>query len=69
MKLTATVTMKDNSTFDVGFDADSVASAQRCSEAAIGEGQWMKFDNVYLFPSSAHQVHYSQPELMVSGVA
>ena len=28
MKLTATVTMKDNSTFDVGFDADSVASAK-----------------------------------------
>jgi len=61
MKTIATVTMKDLSSFDVAVEVDNVPSAQRAAAEAIAGGDWMQFDNVYVFPNAAMQLHYTLP--------
>lgn len=65
MNLIATITMIDNSVIEVPFTAESTASAMRCTD---DKSQWLQFDNVFVFPCSAREIHYSDGSASFGGI-
>jgi len=64
MILTAHITMRDNSTIHVPFDANSISSA---AEVSSDRDNWLQFGNVFVFPGSARAITYSDSSAEFGG--